>query len=76
MDAVHELALLRGAIVNGTYGTHKTLYISLFLPTIFVPVDYDPPSYCNGLNLIEMRQWVDESTYFFTPSTVRQLIVP
>ena len=27
--------LLRGTIANTTYGTHKKLYISLFLPTVF-----------------------------------------
>ena len=33
-------ALLRGIIVNRTYGKYKNLYISLFLPTIFGPVYY------------------------------------
>ena len=32
------LLLLRGTIVNRTYGTHKDLYIALFLLTIFGPV--------------------------------------
>ena len=37
-------ALIRGAIVTRTYGTHKHLYISLFLLTIFGPIiDYGPP---------------------------------
>ena len=35
--------LLRGTIVNRTYGTHKNLYIYLFSLTIFGPVYYDPP---------------------------------
>ena len=35
--------LLRGAIVNRTYGTHKNLYIYVFLPTIFGPINYGPP---------------------------------
>ena len=35
--------LLRGTIVNRTYGIHKTLYIYLFLLTIFGPVNYGPP---------------------------------
>ena len=35
--------LLRGAIVNRTYGTHKNLYISLFLQTIYDPIYYGPP---------------------------------
>ena len=29
--------------VNRTYGTHKKLYISLFLLTIFGPTYYGPP---------------------------------
>ena len=33
-----------GAIVNRTYGTHKHLYIFLFLVTIFGPISYGPPS--------------------------------
>ena len=37
----HEL--LRGAIVNRTYGIHKNLYIHRFLPTIFGPIYYGPP---------------------------------
>ena len=35
--------LLRGTIVNRTYGTHKNLYVSPFLLTIFGPVNYGPP---------------------------------
>ena len=35
--------LLRGAIVNRTYGTHKKLYISVFLQLIFGPIYYGPP---------------------------------
>ena len=35
--------LLRGAIVNRTYGTHKNVCISLFLPTIFGPIYYGSP---------------------------------
>ena len=30
--------LFRGTIVNRTYGAHKTLYISLFVLTIFGPI--------------------------------------
>ena len=37
--------LLRGSIVNRTYGEHKNLYISLFLLAIFGPVYYGPPYY-------------------------------
>ena len=39
--------LLRGAIVNRTYGIHNTLYISLFLLliTIFGPIYYGPPKH-------------------------------
>ena len=33
-----KVALLRGAIVNRTYGTHKNLSISLFLQTVYGPV--------------------------------------
>ena len=32
------LKVLRGAIFNRTYGTHKDLHISLFLLTIFGPI--------------------------------------
>ena len=39
--------LLPGTIVNGTYGLHKNLHISLFLLTIFGAIDYDPPQYYN-----------------------------
>ena len=35
--------LLRGTIVNRTYGKHKSLYVNLFLPTIFGPIYYGPP---------------------------------
>ena len=34
--------LLRGTLLNRTYGLYKNLYISLFLLTIFGPVYYDP----------------------------------
>ena len=33
----------RGLVLNRTYGTHKELYVSLFLPTIFGPIYYGPP---------------------------------
>ena len=35
--------LLRGTIVNGTYGIHKNLYISPFLLTKFGAINYGPP---------------------------------
>ena len=35
--------LLRGTTLNRTYGTHKKLYISPFLLTIFGPTYYGPP---------------------------------
>ena len=35
--------ILRGTIVNGTYGIHKNLYISSFLLTLFGPLNYGPP---------------------------------
>ena len=35
--------LLRGTIVNRTYGTHKKLYIHLLLLTICGPIYYGPP---------------------------------
>ena len=38
-----EKALLRGAILNRTYGTHKNLYIYLLLLTILGPIYYGPP---------------------------------
>ena len=34
---------MRGTILNRTHGTHKNLYISLFLLTIFGPIYYGPP---------------------------------
>ena len=37
------LSLLRGAILNKTYGTDKNLYISLFLPRLFGPTYYYGP---------------------------------
>ena len=37
------LVLLRGTIVNRTYGIHKTYILSPFLLTIFGPINYDPP---------------------------------
>ena len=36
-------SLLRGTIVNRTYGIHKNLYVEPFLLTIFGPVNYGPP---------------------------------
>ena len=42
-SAWQPLLLLRGAIVNRTYGTHKNLYIYLFLLNIFGPIYYAPP---------------------------------
>ena len=35
--------LLRGTIVNRTYGIHKNLYITPFLLTIFGAINYGPP---------------------------------
>ena len=45
LDAVSATTvLLRGTIVNRTYGTHKKkLYIYLFMLTIFGPICYGPP---------------------------------
>ena len=37
------LGLLRGAIVDRTYGAHKNLCIYFFLPTMFGPIYYGPP---------------------------------
>ena len=37
------LHLLRGTIVNRTYDAHKNLYISLFFPTIFGPINNGLP---------------------------------
>ena len=36
-------ALLRGTIVNRTYGVNKNLYIQPFLLTIFGPINYGAP---------------------------------
>ena len=37
-DPTRKRILLWGTILNGTYGIHKNLHISLFLPTIFGPI--------------------------------------
>ena len=37
--------ILRGTILNRTYGRHKNLHISLFLPTRFGPIYYGPRLY-------------------------------
>ena len=37
--------VLRGTIVNRTYGTNKNLDNSLFLQPIFGPIYYAPPFY-------------------------------
>ena len=34
---------LRGEVLNRTYGTHKNLYVSLFLLAIFGPIYCGPP---------------------------------
>ena len=34
---------VRGTIVKRTYGTNKKLYISLFFPTRFGPINHGPP---------------------------------
>ena len=41
--AAYQFVLSRGAIINRTYGTHKKLYISLVLLTVFGPINYGPP---------------------------------
>ena len=38
-----DQGLLRGTIVTKTYGAHKNLHISLFLSTIFGPINNGPP---------------------------------
>ena len=38
-----RIHLLRGTLVNRTYGIHKNLYIFTSLPTIFGPINYGPP---------------------------------
>ena len=44
LKSVHgSIILLRGAIVNRTYGILKNLYVYPFLLTIFGPVNYGPP---------------------------------
>ena len=40
---VVHLILVRGTIVNSTYVTHKNLYVSPFLLTVFGPINYGPP---------------------------------
>ena len=39
----YRVPLLRGAIVNRTYGAHKKLYFCLYLLTVFGPIYYGPP---------------------------------
>ena len=39
----YKKLLIRGAVLNGTYGAHKTPCIPLFLLTTFGPTYYDPP---------------------------------
>ena len=41
--------LLRGTIVNRTYGTHKKLYIFLFLLTKFGPIYHGPRNHSGSL---------------------------
>ena len=38
-----RVAVLRGAIVNRTYGVHKNLQVCLFSLTAFGPIYYGPP---------------------------------
>ena len=42
---VFRRGLLRGPLLNRTYGTHKNLYISGVCPTIFGPICYGPPQW-------------------------------
>ena len=43
-SSLHKRFLvLRGTLVNRTYGGHKNLHIYLFLLTIFGPTYYRPP---------------------------------
>ena len=39
----NSITLLRGTILNRTYGTHKNTYISVILSTTCGPINYDPP---------------------------------
>ena len=39
----NAIFLFRGTIVKRTYGTHKNLYIKIFLLTIFGPISYALP---------------------------------
>ena len=39
--------VLRGTILNRTYGDHKNLYISRFLPTVFGPINNGPLDKCS-----------------------------
>ena len=43
MIGIPYMIIIRGTILNRTYGTHKNLYKSLFLLTIFGPIYYGPP---------------------------------
>ena len=42
---ISRFSLLRGNVLNRTYGRDKNLYISLFLLTMFGPIYYGPPEY-------------------------------
>ena len=46
--------ILRGAIVNRTYDTHKNLYIYLFLLTILVLFNVAPR---NSVKINRMNSW-------------------
>ena len=55
-------APLRGTILNRTYGEHKNLYVSLFVPTMFGPIYYGPPRYilyvysCSGVSFLPREE--------------------
>ena len=43
----YNIILLRGTILNRTYGPYKNVYVLIFLPTIVGPIYYVPPYYEN-----------------------------
>ena len=66
--------VLRGTIVNRTYDTHKKLYISLFLLTIFGPIYYGPPYLYAIITWMHVRFPFYEVSVAYTWYTVWYLV--
>ena len=57
--------ILRGNLVNRTYGKNKNLYISVFFTTIIGPVYYGPPYWQQLIRVILIREFVSHSFHIF-----------